>query len=239
MTILTTFERYELKYLLTKHQKEYILQAMKPYMVPDQYGATSIRNIYFDTKNYRLIRHSIEHPAYKEKLRLRSYGKASHGADIFVELKKKYHSVVYKRRLALPEEQAINWLCKKTDIQNYSQIANEIHYFCSYYETLEPKVFLSYDREAFFSSSRDDFRVTFDENILYRQDFLSLDSNTFGTSLLEENQVLMEIKTNGGIPLWMTRLLTEQKIFKTSFSKYGTAYQRMFLNDQKGGKLYA
>ncbi|MGN1188699.1 MAG: VTC domain-containing protein [Lachnospiraceae bacterium] len=55
----------------------------------------------------------------------------------------------------------------------------------------------------------------------------------------------MEIKTPGGIPLWMTNFLTEQKIYKTSFSKYGAAYKDMMLNkDNKnhnyiGGILYA
>lgn len=239
MNVLTTFERYELKYLLTRRQKEYILQTMEPYMVPDQYGPTSIRNIYFDTNHYRLIRRSIEHPAYKEKLRLRSYGRAIPGTEIFVELKKKYQSVVYKRRLSLCENQAMDWLCQGASLPLDSQIANEIDYFCSYYQTLQPKVFLSYDREAFYLSNNNNFRITFDENILYRQNFLCLDSDAFGISLLGDNQVLMEIKTSGGIPLWMSHILTEQKIFKTSFSKYGTAYQRMLSSYKKGGRLYA
>ena len=62
---------YELKYLLTKEQKETIINALVPHMVLDEYGRTTIRNIYFDTDSYRLIRHSIEKPAYKEKLRIR------------------------------------------------------------------------------------------------------------------------------------------------------------------------
>lgn len=69
----TVFKRYELKYMLTLEQKENILKAMKPYMALDKYGRTTIRNLYFDTDNYRLIRRSIEKPAYKEKLRVRSY----------------------------------------------------------------------------------------------------------------------------------------------------------------------
>ena len=37
----------------------------------------------------------------------------------------------------------------------------------------------------------------------------------------------MEIKCSGGIPLWMTQVLSREKIFKSSFSKYGTAYQTL------------
>ena len=65
-----------MKYLLTPDQKEAVLRAMQPYMEPDRYGRTSIRNLYYDTDNYRLIRRSIERPVYKEKLRVRSYGRA-------------------------------------------------------------------------------------------------------------------------------------------------------------------
>lgn len=105
MAYQATFKRYEIKYLLTQAQKEEILRAMAPYMKLDKYGRTTIRNIYFDTDSYRLIRRSLEKPAYKEKLRVRSYQTASGEDPVFVELKKKYQSVVYKRRLVLPERQ--------------------------------------------------------------------------------------------------------------------------------------
>ena len=103
----------------------------------------------------------------------------------------------------------------------------EIDYFIDYYGDLNPTVFLSYEREAYYCHDGNDFRVTFDENILCRQDDLSLDSEVYGTEILPEGKVLMEIKCSGGIPLWMTRVLSAEKIYKTSFSKYGTAYQTL------------
>ena len=90
MAYQAVFKRYELKYLLTKEQQKRILDAMEPYMALDKFGHTTIRNIYFDTNHYRLIRRSIEKPAYKEKLRIRCYKKISASDDVFVELKKKY-----------------------------------------------------------------------------------------------------------------------------------------------------
>ena len=107
MAFQTVFKRYELKYMLTIAQKEKILEAIAPYMKLDKYGRTVIRNIYFDTENYRLIRRSIEKPAYKEKLRIRSYSQATSDSTVFVELKKKYDKVVYKRRIALTEGEAM------------------------------------------------------------------------------------------------------------------------------------
>ena len=45
----------------------------------------------------------------------------------------------------------------------------------------------------------------------------------------------MEIKTFGGIPLWMSEVLTKQHLYKTSFSKYSSAYQRMLAESFQGG----
>ena len=245
MKVQTVFKRYEFKYLLTNEQREMLLQKMNSYMKLDQYGHTTIRNIYFDTDNFRLARHSIEGPIYKEKLRVRRYKYAKPEDEVFIELKKKYDSVVYKRRLTLPLDRTMECLCGHKELPVHSQIADEINYFCSYYQTIQPAVFLSYEREAYYSLDGSDFRVTFDENILYREEELSLGKPVYGIPLMDRGKVLMEIKTPGGIPLWMTNFLTEQKIYKTSFSKYGAAYKDMMPGkDNKnhnylGGILYA
>lgn len=238
MPYQTIFKRYELKYILTKEQKQRLLKAMEPHMALDKYGRTTIRNLYFDTDNFRLIRRSIEKPAYKEKLRIRSYRKASPDTPVFVELKKKYKGVVYKRRISLSEKDAVNWICTGNSCTEKTQIADEIDYFLDYYGNLHPTVFLSYEREAFYSKDGSDFRVTFDENILCRRSNLSLESDVGGNLILDNNLCLMEIKCSGGIPLWMTEVLSQEKIYKTSFSKYGTAYQTLIYPKLKEETIY-
>lgn len=226
MAYQAVFKRYEKKYMLTRVQKEALLKEMAGHMKLDEYGRSTIRNIYFDTDDYLLIRRSIDKPAYKEKLRIRSYKKATPESETFVEIKKKFDKIVYKRRISLPEAEAMNWItggsCKRK-----GQIPNEISYFLKHYEGLRPAVFLTYEREAYFFEERKDFRVTFDENILARTDNISLREDPYGTSLLPEGMVLMELKCAGGYPMWMVKFLSENKIYKTSFSKYGTAYQTM------------
>lgn len=229
----TVFKRYEIKYLLTRAQKEALVAAMSPQMQLDCYGHSTVRSLYYDTDTYRLARRSAEKPVYKEKLRLRCYGKAASAeSEIFAELKKKYASVVYKRRMALPEKEADAWLRGCASPRD-TQIAEEIEYFRRYYETLAPRVFLSYEREAYFDTAGSDFRVTFDEAILARTEDLSLCCELGGTPLLAPDRVLMEVKTAGGMPLWFAALLTENRIFHTSFSKYGTAYERLILPKMK------
>lgn len=232
MAYQATFKRYELKYLLNPKQKQAILRAMEPYMKLDDYGRTTIRNIYYDTDSYRLIRRSLEKPVYKEKLRIRSYRTAGPEDAVFVELKKKYNSVVYKRRLTLPEQEAEEVFSHDLPLPVHSQIASEIDYFRDYYEHLHPTVFLSYEREAFYALDGSDFRVTFDENILYRTYDLSLESEAYGTPLLQDNLTVMEIKTSGGFPLWMTHELNRIGAHRTPFSKYGLAYQDMLRKEK-------
>lgn len=239
MAYQSNFKRYEIKYLLTREQKQRILEAMAPCMVLDQYGRTTIRNVYLDTDSFRLIRRSIEKPAYKEKLRIRSYARAASDSLVFVELKKKYQGIVYKRRLALPEQQAMAWVAGTYPGGDGSQISRELDYFIRYYGPLRPTVFLSYEREAYYCNDGSDFRVTFDDHILCRREEISLTSDTWGTPILEDGKVLMEIKTAGGIPLWMTRVLTRECLYKTSWSKYGTAYEKLIFPKLKGDQIHA
>lgn len=240
MNTQMVFERYEIKYLLDERQKEKILRAMEPYMAPDRFGRSTIRNIYYDTDDYRLIRKSLEKPVYKEKLRVRSYRQSRAEDSVFVELKKKYQDTVYKRRIELPEGRASEYLTGKGKAPVRTQITDEIDYFLTFYQTLAPRVFLSYEREAYFDRERKDFRVTFDEKILWRETDLSLLKGVYGESILRQGQTLMELKTAGSIPLWMVQVLSEEKIRKTSFSKYGNAYERkMGLGEETFRRVYS
>ena len=132
--------------------------------------------------------------------------------------------MVYKRRIALAESVATDWLLGRTESPCDTQISREIDYFMSFYGSLRPAMFLSYEREAFYERAGGDFRVTFDDNILCRRTDLSLQCQPSGHSILPPNRVLMEIKCSGAIPLWMVKILSSEKIYKTSFSKYGRAY---------------
>lgn len=239
MSYQAVFRRYELKYLLTTAQAQRLKQVMQPHMALDRYGRTLIRNLYFDTGDYRLIRRSLEHPVYKEKLRLRSYCRTTPDAPVFAELKKKYRSVVYKRRVALHEAQALDWLCRGAAPPQPSQITAEIDYVLRFYGDLRPAVFLSYEREAFRALDGGDLRLTLDENILSRTTALSLGAEAWGAPLLGRDEVLLEVKTAGGMPLWLVRFLSQEKLYKTSFSKYGAAYRDLIFTKQFGGHLYA
>ncbi|MBQ1850277.1 MAG: polyphosphate polymerase domain-containing protein [Lachnospiraceae bacterium] len=234
MTYQDTFKRYELKYLITKDQKEGLLQAMDGRMALDAYGRTTIMNIYYDTPDSLLIRRSLEKPAYKEKLRLRSYGVASSDTKVFVELKKKYEGIVYKRRTSVTEKEAVEYLNHDRPFAQTDQITEEIDYFKAFYQNLIPAMVISYEREAYFDIEGSDLRITLDENILWREEDLTLRSKAYGTPILRDNQTLVEIKVGGAMPIWLAHDLSELGIFQTSFSKYGNAYLQKELQLRRG-----
>lgn len=223
MNYQNVFKRYELKYILDKMQYDIIQNVMKGHMTIDEYGKSIIYNIYFDTPDNLLARRSIEKPVYKEKLRLRSYGVAKKDSITYIELKKKYESVVYKRRVATTYESAINYLINGERPED-TQILRETDYFLKLYEGIKPAQVISYERCAYYDNSGTDFRVTFDTNILARDYDLSLIKEPYGEPVLDEEKILMEIKTGMAIPLWMCEVLSKNRIYKTTFSKYGTAY---------------
>lgn len=222
--ITGVFQRVELKYLLDRAQFEALWEILQPYMRPDEYGRSTICNIYFDTPDRRLVRTSLEKPVYKEKLRLRTYGVPKPDSTAFVELKKKYKGVVYKRRITLPYAEAFEWLCCGWTPKNDSQIQREITWFLQFYGSLEPAAALCYDRVALYSREDSGLRITFDEAIRWREYDMDLQLGDGGERLLGADQCLMEIKTAGGMPTWLTDALCDLQIYPTSYSKYGSAY---------------
>ncbi|WP_317855826.1 polyphosphate polymerase domain-containing protein [Chakrabartyella piscis] len=235
MSTTMVFKRYELKYLLTEDQYRELQQVMAEHMQIDEYGKNTIRNIYFDTPDFLLIRRSIERPCYKEKLRVRSYGNFNENSNVFVEMKKKYEGVVYKRRLTLSQKEAFGFLVDHTPLAEETQIAKELAYFMEHYGSLQPAIALHYEREAYFGLEDHDFRMTFDQDIRINTDNISLGNKGVFTPILNPNMVLLEVKTGMGIPAWLLSFFSEHKIYKTSFSKYGTAYQKFVLPKMKGG----
>ena len=224
MAFTYIFQRVEKKYMLTREQYEYLINAISPYMAPDQYGETEIRNIYFDNADNELIETSLLKPTYKEKLRLRSYGVPNMDSTVFFEIKKKYRGIVYKRRISMKLKEAYAYIDGgKLPESIEGNIPTEIDYMMNRYR-LSPKAFISYKRVAWTCESDSDLRITFDRDITSRYDDTRLESMADGHKILPKDTVLMEIKIPGAMPLWLAHILSEKNIFPHSFSKFGTAH---------------
>ena len=222
-------QRYELKYILNEEQLKYLKSAIIGHMVADKYGKTSIISLYYDTPDYRLIRTSIEKPEYKEKIRLRSYGLANKETKTFLELKRKVAGVVYKRRSILSEEEAQNFFSGSYVMSG--QIGLEMSYFRKYYQELNPRFLIIYDREA-YEEIGGDLRLTIDQKPRYRTNDLNLHTSVEGNNLLPKGYAILEIKIQQAIPLWLSKILAKGKIYQRSFSKVGEAYKKETLRLQ-------
>ena len=223
-TRTSTFKRYEKKYMLNHRQYVALRELIKAHTKPDQYDHYTICNIYYDTDNYAIIRRSIEKPVYKEKLRIRSYGMPSDEDTIFFELKKKYKKEVFKRRVSLSVSELQSYLSDGIIPDVSQQVLDEIAYFMAMYKPI-PKIFIAYERSALVGLDDTSLRITFDQNIRFREDQLSLTSGDFGMKILDDNKYLMEIKIVGAMPLWLSRTLNKLNIYPRSFSKYGYCFQ--------------
>ena len=231
-----TFKRYEKKYLLTAEAYERLWAQLADRLEPDDYPRSTVCSIYYDTDDCTLIRRSIEAPVYKEKLRLRSYGVPGAKDEVFVELKKKFRGVVYKRRAALPADTAAAWLAGEAPAPGDGQMLREIAWFL-HENPVRPRALIACDRTAWRAKDEPELRITFDRDIRWREDELSLTAGDRGEPLLAPGEVLMEIKIPGAAPLWLAHLLSRERIFPTSFSKYGTCYKTHLLFELFGEPL--
>lgn len=218
------FQRGESKYLLTAEQFERLWPELGRHLVPDEYFKSTVCSLYYDSEDFELIRHSIDGPVYKEKLRIRSYGVPESGSKVFVEHKKKFRGTVYKRRVETDEKSAEDWLAGKSPAPHDSQICREIDWFLSRH-SLAPKVFIASEREAYVARDEKQLRFTFDRSIRWRDYELRLSAGSHGEELLKNGQILMEIKIPSATPLWLAEMLSRQELFPTGFSKYGNCYK--------------
>ena len=222
---VTVMQRYEMKYLLSGAQTDFLRRRLEGHMQIDEYGLTSIASLYYDTPDARLIRASLEKPAFKEKLRARSYGVATETSPVFLELKRKYDGVVYKRRVQSTIPQVEDFFAGENSLGGSEQIQKELQYFRDFYGTLLPACLIVYDRTAYFEPGGD-LRRTIDHKPRYRTEDLTLTRSMEGLPLLDPGWTILEVKVQGAMPLWLSAALSEGGIFKSSFSKYGEAYRR-------------
>lgn len=228
------FERTEKKYQLTDNQYQAFINLVGDKMKADRFGTHTISNIYYDTEDYEVIRHSIEKPKYKEKFRIRGYGEITSDSLVFLELKKKVKGVVYKRRVSMTHKQMKRYLVNGVlpDVQPYEQqILKEIQYSIKFYNQI-PRVYLAYDRTAYEGIWDPSLRITFDRNIRTRSQELDLTCGDYG-NILKKPDYLMEIKVLNSYPVWLARALSELEIFPASFSKYGTIYKEFIAKGEE------
>lgn len=178
---------------------------------------------------------------------------AAAALPVFFGIKKKFKGIVYKRRLALtlpaalafvsglPYEQACaRWPLSDAALAAAAlspvtrQIARELEMAMDRWLPLVPSMGIACDRVAWayrpemFQEREGDelfgseLRITFDDCLEY------LDCHRFRSPwrpIIESSESVMEIKSAGPYPPWLVEVLSAERIYPASFTKYGNAYQ--------------
>lgn len=217
--MINLMQRYEKKYLLTFEQAENLKAFLSTKISLDihhiGHEPYHIHSYYFDNSDHKIVKMSMESPAYKEKIRLRIYGKDNH--MIFIETKKKFLGQSYKYRKSIDKDVAQNILnLDYKDIMSDSIDDRRMYDMILQYN-LKPHIELDYDRLA-YENSMEGIRVTFDTNLSYK--YVSQSKST----KLFEDYVILEVKCHRAFPMWMSKYLSEQRLHHQSLSKYGASY---------------
>ena len=220
------FQRYEKKFLLSTSQQEALLARIANDIKADVFDQYLVQSLYLDTPRWEVVRNSIEKPLYKEKMRLRCYERElTKKTMLFLELKKKYDGRIYKRRVVFPASELMG--CNSLEalvMKKDSPIAKELGFYLKV-NPVANKMYISSERKTFVGTKEANLRLTFDEEIKFRTTDLHFLKPHVGTAILASHEVLLEIKTPFGMPIWLARVLSELNIFPISFSKYGHCYQ--------------
>lgn len=234
------FTRREQKYLITTDQYLELVQQMSPYMRPDKYGTNgkyTVTSLYFESPDYKIYYETKNKLRFRQKLRLRVYDDTDINGTAFFEVKQKHKKVVNKRRMILPLSEAYHYLDHASHIPleniqtSNMQVLREIDHFRELFN-LKPEMIVSYDRHAFHGVHDPELRVTFDLNLRCRNNDLAVENGPQGENFIDKNLVVLEVKVNDSVPLWLTRILQDLNCEQRSASKFCTSLERL-----KGEKL--
>lgn len=227
---LEIFRRVEQKYLITVQQYEQLIEQMGDRMRNDKNGDNgryTVTSLYFDNPEKTIYFETKNKLKYRQKLRLRVYDDADKGSTSFFEVKQKHNKIVNKRRLLAPLSEIYRYLTDDSeDLSDYDttnqQVLKEIHYFRKLYN-LQPEMIVSYKRHALHGADDDNLRLTFDFDLKCRKDDLLLEHGPYGDNFIDPNLVVLEVKVENSVPLWLTRLLQNLDCEQRSASKFCTS----------------
>jgi hypothetical protein len=242
----SVFARREEKYLLAPGVREKLTSLLGSALEMDGRGKARIGSLYLDTPDDLLIRRSVEKPDFREKLRVRTYGRvcdSNHPA--FLEIKRKYLGTVYKRRVRMTLREARRFVeggvmplspyqGDAARVVLNRQILEELRWALARYGTLAPSLYVGYERCAYtYRAQGASLRLTIDSDVSYREgrwegawaeERHGENHRNQNHLLLPSGSCLMELKTSAALPLALTRALDELGLYPRGFSKVGNAY---------------
>jgi len=227
-------ERIENKYLLPAPRVESLRDALSPYLRWDKYSEEredknyTVKSIYFDTSRLDFYQEKLSGLKRRKKLRIRGYNEPSPESQVFLEIKRKNGQLISKNRAPLLyrhlsdlmlENGVEAYILPDCDGQNMSNARGFLFYMRTMH--LIPTIKIFYEREAHYARTNPYMRITLDSNLR--------SSLQVGLGKLFEdrnmiyalpNLTILEIKTSGGYPDWLQKILARFDLQLQAVSKY-------------------
>lgn len=231
------FNRFEVKYLVRATHLPAILAELELYTRRDPHmqdpQGYRVHSVYWDSPGFTLFWEKAEGLEVRRKLRFRSYDDSP---VVFAEIKQRVDRTLQKRRVRLPREDAERILrgsgsLSLSDDQLANPVAQEVEAFARQY-LLQPVVAITYRRYALIGSETSDLRITFDRRVQYSTSELTMSPLVRGKDLLDPRVAIMEVKYNGRVPRWLSKLVSREGLQLRRLSKYCSAIDRVHYGGQ-------
>jgi len=226
------FRRLEYKYFVPYERLGALRRRFSAGMQHDgfsktrEFGRYTVRSIYFDTPRFLFYNEKMQGVKNRKKLRIRTYDTPGSDKAAFFEIKNKFSRVIFKERVmtalaeapALLNGDAARVMNRMTGLDQrvmgkFLLIFNKLN--------LEPKVLVTYEREALQGLDDERLRVTFDMNVrsyvypevedIFRDEDMSA---------INDRCFILEIKFDEIIPLWVRRIVSDYDLRQQPISKY-------------------
>lgn len=233
-------KRFERKYVIDFLTYSGILKDIKPFFEFDKNGDKNgcyiVSSLYYDSSDFRFYREKVDGEKIRSKLRLRTY-KSLSGKDllakdkIFLEIKKRDNLNVCKKKILMFEEGAKRFidspiLDKKLFDKDKQNALAEAVYLKKLYD-IKPAVIVSYVRQAFVNKFGPKVRITFDSGVKYRNIDLNLCDVGCRNYILDPRFIIMELKYNEILPVWVSNIVCKHGLFLRTFGKYCGAVENI------------
>lgn len=226
------FARFEFKYVLplsvrqeVEDELSYFLQ-FDPFVVNRPDNQYVVRSLYFDDPTYSAFTDKVDGLHSRYKFRLRTYAREPDSTvPIFLEIKGRHNNLVFKKRVALPTDNAALSKLSGTALADAivecaptGDVAEQFRYDLLR-KSLRPVALIDYNRRPYVSKYDSTFRLTFDESLLASNEHRLFPSSSSSPRKILAGYTVLEVKFRHHLPSWFHRLIQTHELRRVSVSK--------------------
>ena len=233
-TDLMQRQRFELKFRVNDSVAQAVRETVSRRLDPDPFGvdqpdgAYPIHSLYWDSPSLALYHSTVNGDRNRIKLRIRFYNDDPDG-PVFLEAKRRVNECILKERTAIHRHRLDSlitslWPTADDLLNDAPGQLETARSFCQRVDRLRarPVAQVAYRREAWFAPGRNSVRVTLDhQTICEPRDVCRISTQLDQpTAVFPSGQTILEIKFTERFPTWLSGLVQNLNLVRTSAAKY-------------------